>query len=299
MRATRFPFSLEDLSEIVKIQWSQLTDTGDYLLHFRRIGVRRGYFALFVLLSLTCVVLLSLDGCSQEESGDWWSLVTSTEADSLGYDDYWIAVVPKGRNISFRARIADGQNGRLDFSRQAGGYSVIYSQGGMFRIMPAVSEVNIDRTIFLPYMLPFIGKDRLRQILVDINVDTTVVCSHIEWEGHLCTIIGDSLKADQSMDIGDGAKPNTPVRDQKPAFYFDEVTGAVVRLITVDETEAGIRLGDFRLFDHELRDGAWLPKRFETWNSRGMRSQMIRETSSERNQFLPNIFDIAEDEPNP
>ena len=261
--------------------------------------MRKRYCTLLALLSLACVVLLSLDGCGQEESGDWWSLVTSTEADSLGYDDFWVAMVPKGKNISFRARIADGQNGRLDFSRQAGGYSVIYNQGRMCRVMPAVNDVNIDRTIFLPYMLPFVGKERLRQVFVDINIDTTVVYSHIEWEGHLCTVIGDSLIAERSMDIGGGAKPNTPARDQRPAFYFDEETGAVLRLITVDNTEAGIRLGDFRLFDHELRDGAWLPKRFETWNSRGMRSQMIRETSSERKQFLPNIFDIAEIKPNP
>jgi len=256
--------------------------------------MKKCYSALYTILTLTAIISLTLAGCSEEEPQEWWSMVTGFSADSLGYDDYWTASVPAGKNISFRARISSGELGRLDFSPQAGGYTVIYNHGRMYRLMPRQEEVKLERTVFLPYMIPFVGKEELGRILYQAGVDTSLVTPHIEWEGRLCTVVGDTLVAERSMEVGADAPPNISISDERPALYIDEATGAVVRMITVDVTDIGTRLGDFRLFDHELRNGAWLPKRFETWGPKGRRACMNLETQSDSKHFLPNLFEITE-----
>jgi hypothetical protein len=233
-------------------------------------------------------------GCGNEESS-WWSRVTVTPDETLGFDDLWEADYPVGVNITFQARIMDGNLGRLDFSRAAGGYGVVYNNGRTVRIHDGVDEVAVDRTLFLLYILPFMGQQRLGETLYQIGVDTSLVVSDIEWDGRSCFIVGDSLH--QEEPIRKDAKPLDIGGDtnRKPAIYFDAETGGVVRLITVDTTPIGKRIGDFRLFDHQQRGGGWLPNRFETYSrGAGMRSRVRLSTHAEGKSHQKNLYTIPD-----
>ncbi|MCK4305420.1 MAG: hypothetical protein KAY24_14380, partial [Candidatus Eisenbacteria sp.] len=60
----------------------------------------------------------------------------------------------------------------------------------------------------------------------------------------------------------------------------------------------GRRVGDFRLYDHKLRRGAWLPTRFETWGSKGLRSRLDQIATGELGRVHPlGLFRIPVEQP--
>lgn len=250
------------------------------------------------ILSWICLVVvvtaLMSSGCGTDET-PWWNKVTGVPGSSLGFDDLWEADYPPGKNITFQARIRDGNLGRLDFSRNAGGYGVIFNNNRTVRVNAETEEVPVDRTIFLLYMLPFLGHERLGEILTGIGIDTALVVTDVQWEGRACFIVGDSLHLEEPVREDAKSLAIGGQTDRKPAIYFDAETGAVLRLITVDTTPIGLRLGDFRTYDHQLRGGAWLPTRFETYaRGAGLRSRVRQSTQADGRNHAKNVYTIPD-----
>ena len=254
---------------------------------------RRG-LGFWIFLAAVTIALLMSQGCGEQEVS-WWSRVTGFQGEGLGFDDFWEADYPPGQNLSFRARIRDGNLGRLDFSKTAGGYSVIFNNGRTVRFTPESEDVAVDRTLFLLYMLPFLGPERLGKTLYDIGVDTALVVTDLNWGGRDCFVVGDSLHIEEPAREGAAPLAIRNTTERKPAIYFDAETGAVIRLITVDLTPIGVRLGDFRLFDHQLRQGVFLPTRFETHaRNSGLRSRIRLTTSSDLKIHAKNLYTIPD-----
>ena len=215
-----------------------------------------------VLLAALC---LGFAGCAGE-SDKWWDLVTGVPGEALGFEDRWVASGSGRGGMAVAAHVQSVDLARLDFSLPGGGYAVVHNHGRTVQVHPdRWEEVAVDRTLFLTYQIPFLGRKRLVRMLTELGIDTEAVARDVSWEGHRCIVIGAS----------GGTQPDVP------AIYFDQETGAVLRLVTVTPSRIGTRVGDFRLFDHEQRAGAYLPKRFERWNSLGRRSRMERTAARE------------------
>ncbi|MCK4304104.1 MAG: hypothetical protein KAY24_07685, partial [Candidatus Eisenbacteria sp.] len=235
--------------------------------------------ARWILVCFIGILAVLAGGCGREGQEDrgtsWWAQVTGVPGDSLGFEDRWKAPGAGDRAVAFFAHIASADLARLDFSPTAGGIIIIYNHGRTVQIKPQpMEEMPVHRTLFLTYMLPFLGRERLGETLIVLGIDTTKVTRGVEWEGHRCLMVG-GTEAVTSDGSPEEAHPSALRRKEPfPAIYFDEETGAVLRLVTVSLSPLGRRVGDFRLYDHKLRRGAWLPTRFETWGSKGLRSRL-------------------------
>ena len=212
---------------------------------------------------LSCVLIMLLGaGCAREEppAGDPWSRVTGVPGEALGFEDQWEVTAGGNVGVKVSAHIRSAELARIDFDLENGDYAVLFNHGRTVRLMPeGPTEVDADRTLLLTYMLPFLGPDRLQAALDFFGVDTSRITHDHEWGGVQCMVIG-LPPADSTAG------------DPVPAIFFDQKSGAVLRLITVDLSPIGVRVGDFRLFDHEERMGAQLPTRFETWAGGKLRS---------------------------
>ena len=251
----------------------------------RRLARKSGVLALGILMG----VVLSLPmGCAREDR--WWGAVTGVPGDTLGFEDRWEATVQGKGGAMLEAHVCSAELARLDFSLEAGGYSVVFNHGRTVRVHPAPPrEMLVDRTLLLTYMLPFMGRQRLGEALVALGIDSAQVAYGVEWEGHVCIRIGG---AGSSSAGGDSTPASGGQAPAVPAIYFDEETGAVLRLITVSNSPVGRRVGEFRLFGHQERRGAYLATRLETWSRKGLRSTLTR-VSAEDGVTLPiTLFEI-------
>ena len=209
-----------------------------------------------LLIALICA------GCAQEEppTGDLWSRVTGVPGEQLGFEDLWEVTAGPNAGVKVAAHIRSAEMARLDFDLEEVDYSVLFNHGRTVRLMPeGPEEVAADRTMLLTYLVPFLGAPRLQAALESFGIDTSRVVYDYPWDGKRCMVVG-LPPADSS------------VTNPLPAMFFDQATGAALRLITVDLSPLGVRVGDFRLFDHESRMGAQLPLRFETWSQICMRA---------------------------
>jgi len=231
--------------------------------------------------------LLIGSGCDREaDDSDWWSLVTGVNGDSLGFEDRWETQEAGPPDLWIAAHIRSATLARLDASPVAGNYSVVYNDGRTIQLRPEPAiEVPIDRTLLLTYLLPFMGRARLGRVLVDLGIDTSRVRQDVLWEGRTCLVVGggerDSAgQANWQNTRGGAAGVPDPAR-ALPAIYFDQKSGAVLRLVTVAETPIGPRVGDFRLRGHTERRGAQLPAIFETYGAQGLRNRLARVTTQD------------------
>lgn len=240
-------------------------------------------FAVAVLAA-AAVVLLGT-GCEREtQPEDWWTLVAGVPGDSLGFEDRWEPSGDGPAGLWLAAHVRSGDLARLDASPAAGSYAVVYNHGRTVQIHPEPAvEMPVDRTLFLTYLLPFMDRERLGAILTEAGVDTSRVRREVPWDGHTCIVVGggerDTLgNPEWSRSKGGRAGVPDPAR-ALPAIYFDQDSGAVLRLITVAQTPIGPRVGDFRLRGHQLRRGAQLPTILETYGAKGLRNRLIRTTT--------------------
>lgn len=213
-----------------------------------------------LLIALICA------GCAQENAptGDLWSRVTGVPGGELGFEDRWEVTSGANAGVKVAAHIRSADLARLDFDIENADYSVLFNHGRTVRLLPeGPEEVAADRTMLLTYLVPFLGTQRLQAALESFGIDTQRIAYDHMWDGKRCMVVG-LLPADSST------------TDPVPAMFFDQSTGAALRLITVDLSPLGVRVGDFRLFDHEERSGAQLPVRFETWSNDRLRSRLVR-----------------------
>ncbi len=223
-------------------------------------------------------------GCGEERTpAPWWATVTGVAGDSLGFEDRW-EISGAGRSgVGFTARVLDRDHARLDFSPAAGGYSIIYNKGRTARLKGGIYEdAPIDRTMLLTYLIPYLGGERLTSVLEMIGIDITRVTRDVAWAGHTCLRIGGSPAADSSASES----------ELHPAIYFDQQTGAALRLVNVTESRMGTRVAEIRLFDHSRRRGAYLPTRLETWDPDELRSRLTRVSAREGSFSVPALYHI-------
>jgi len=185
----------------------------------------------------------------------------------------------------------------MDTAPSGGSYRVVYNHGLTVRVKPEpVAEVSIDRTLLLAYLLPYLGRERLAPIFEQMGIDTTVVEFDIPWKDHLCLRVGggeDPTVPSHEWAQTAGGRAGVPdPKAARSAIYFDQETGAVLRLITVADTPMGPRVGEFRLKGHELRGGVHLPTALETYGSRGLRSALRRVTAKDHVPHPEQMFAI-------
>ncbi|MBD3236383.1 MAG: deoxyribonuclease IV [Candidatus Eisenbacteria bacterium] len=249
------------------------------LTRLRRLARRAGALLTFLIVAAS----LLLGGCAREDR--WWDQVTGFTADSLGLIDRWEATVPGASGGELVARMASGELARLDFSADAGGYSIVYNHGRMVRMRPGPpQEMLTDRTLLLTYLVPFLGRARLGEALTALGIDTNQVAFDVEWQGRRCIRIGGAETAHTPRASADSA--DAAERITAPAIYFAAETGAVLRLVTVSISPIGRRVGEFRLYDHRLCGDARLPQRLETWSPARLRST-LQLVESRRGEAIP------------
>ncbi len=248
----------------------------------RRTGVWASVLA--TAIGLVATVVLGC-GCQREaEPVDWWMLVTGVEGDSLGFEDRWESQGAGPSGLWLAAHVRSGDLARLDASPSAGSYSVVYNHGRTVQVHPEpATEMPVDRTLFLTYLLPFMGAERLGAVLTEAGIDTSRITRDVNWDGRTCIVVGggerDTLgNPEWRRSVAGRAGVPEPAR-ALPAIYFDQASGAVLRLITVAQTPIGPRVGDFRLRGHQPRRGARLPTVFETYGAKGLRNRLVRTTT--------------------
>ncbi|MFC1572293.1 hypothetical protein ACFL6M_01720 [Candidatus Eisenbacteria bacterium] len=257
-------------------------------------------FPLCVLLIV--VFLAILPGCGGEggdgSKGDWWSRVTGIPGDALGFEDRWESCTQGKKPVSFASHVQSADLARIDFTRGTSTYSVIFNNGRTLRAENSDPHaIPVDRTLLLTYMLPYLGRARLGAALASLDIDTTRVVQGVEWNGHQCLVVGmgsaNTSTVTSAEDTATSESGAESREGQVPLIYFDEETGAVLRLVTVAFSPIGKRVGDFRLYDHIQRGGAYLPTRFETWGKNGLRSCLKQASTRDGHEHPPTLFRFA------
>ena len=239
-----------------------------------------------------------LSGCGRDAPPQsWWSRVTGFPGDSLGFEDRWETHGLGPAQLWLTTHIRSANLARMDTAPSGGSYTVVYNNGHTVRLKPEpVMEVSVDRTLLLTYLLPYLGRERLAPILEQMGIDTTVVEFDIAWEDYLCMRIGGgedpAAASGEWLQTGGGRAGVPDPKAARSAIYFDQDTGAVLRLITVADTPIGPRVGEFRLKGHEQRGGAYLPTALETYGAKGLRSALRRVGAEDHVRHPEQMFAI-------